>query len=67
MYDRIALIFTMASNSKKRKRTSQVQRLSRSDLLPMSPAIGRSLSLKYHMALAAMRMGKVTSISPESS
>jgi hypothetical protein len=45
----------MASNSKKRK---SAQRLSRSDLLPMSPAIARSISLKNHMALAALRNGQ---------
>jgi len=48
----------MASNSRKRKSTSQAQRLSRSDLLPTSPTIARSISLKNHLALAALRNGQ---------
>lgn len=48
----------MASKSKKQKSTSQAPRLSRSDLLPTSPSIARSISLKNHMALAALKNGQ---------
>ena len=45
----------MAANTKKRKSIKQSPRLSRSDLLPTSLAIARSISLKNHMALAALK------------
>jgi len=48
----------MASKSKKPKSTSQALRLSRSDLLPTSPSIARSISLRNHMALAALKNGQ---------
>jgi len=48
----------MASKSKKQKSTSQAPRLSRSDLLPTSPSIARSISLRNHMALAALKNGQ---------
>jgi hypothetical protein len=45
----------MAANTKKRKSIRQSPRLSRSDLLPTSSTIARSISLKNHMALAALK------------